>query len=376
MPIVGGGLSGAATDSKDADDSLSKQLSVFSEVLSLVRRSYVEETDAEGLLAGALDGAVDALDPMAAFVPASEVDSFREVREVGASRSGISWVKDRGIAYVLAVEGNSPAEEAGLERGDVLTKIDGKSTRNMPYWAIQARLAGEPGTHLELEILRRGQSSEIDLELAQFERPVPSLSEVEGVSVLRIDRFDGETVEAVRSLLGELTEKEQTRLVVDVRGVAGGDSEAAFTVAGLFVSGSLGELEPRRGGEVKFMASETPVWSGEPVVLINGGSQGPAEIFATVLRQSSGAQLVGQRSFGLAGRQSLIPLSDGSRLMLTDAYYAGPDGEPIDQSLVPDLEVEESTRRFTEQDVPVEDLILRRGLELFDREEEAEREVA
>ena len=117
-------------------------------------------------------------------------------------------------------------------------------------------------------------------------------------------------------------------------------------------------------------------WTGDTVVLVNAGTQGPAEIIAAVLRQRSGAQLVGQRSFGLAGHQRLVPLSDGSGVVLTDAYYTGPDGEPISTSLVPDEVVSERLRPLSEEEGETEDRTLQRGLELLAEEEDATEEVA
>jgi len=112
------------------------------------------------------------------------------------------------------------------------------------------------------------------------------------------------------------------------------------------------------------------------VVLVNAGTQGPAEILAAVLHQRCGAQLVGQRSFGLAGHQRLVPLSDGSGVLLTDAYYTGPDGEPISSSLVPDEVVREVFRAASEDETEIEDRTLQRGLELLAAEEVATEEVA
>ena len=87
LPVISGSLSRAATEDQPAQDSLSKNLSVFSEVLSLIRRAYVEETSMEELLAGALDGSSDALDQMATYVPLSDVERYREVRKIGRQHS-------------------------------------------------------------------------------------------------------------------------------------------------------------------------------------------------------------------------------------------------------------------------------------------------
>ena len=374
--VVFSSLSRASSGQSD-DNSLSKQLSVFSEVLHLIRRAYVEETAVDQLLSGALDGTTDALDPLSTFIPADQVASFEQVRHVGPFRSGLSVVKERGIAYVVAVERGSAGDEAGVARGDILSTLAGRSTRSMPLWQIQKILAGEPGTEIDVESLRRGQTEETVLTLRDVEERPAVVEDRDGIAVLRIPRFVDSTAGAVRTTLRELDQNDRRELIVDLRGVAGGDSAAAYAVAGLFVTGHLGELSVKEDEKVSFEAMEEPIWSGTSVVLIDGGSLGPAEILATVLQQGAESRLVGERSFGLAGRQSMHPLSDGSRLLLTDAFYTGPDDEPIDESLAPDLSVSDASRRFADRDLPLDDLILERGLELLlEEREEADRDVA
>ena len=358
------------------DDALSKHLSVFSEVMSLIRRAYVEETSIDELLAGALDGATDALDPLSTFIPADQIDAYERVREIGRSRSGLTVGKERGIAFVIAVDAASPGQEAGLREGDILAEIDGRSTRGIPLWELQSVLAREPGTELGLEILRRGQAKELTLRLQTYEQTGATLEDHDGLAVLRLGRIEAETVEEVRKTLQDLSRWGQDKLLIDLRGLAGGSSEAAYSIAGLFASGELGHLQSGEGAGVRFEGFADQPWTGDAVVLVNAGTQGPAEILAAVLRQRSGAQLVGQRSFGLAGHQRLVPLSDGSGVLLTDAYYTGPDGEPISTSLVPDEVVSERLRPLSEEEGETEDRTLQRGLELLAEEEDATEEVA
>jgi carboxyl-terminal processing protease len=374
LPVVSGSLSRAATDQSGDRDSLSKHLSVFSEVLSLIRRAYVEETSIENLLAGALDGATEALDPLATYVPAAEVDSYRLVRQLGRAHSGLTVAKEGGIAFVVAVDEGSPGATAGLQQGDILAKLNDLSTRRMPLWQLQSVLAEEPGTELRLEVLRRGRTLEPTLVLGSYKSRPPYLDEVEGVATLRLARFVTGDLDLLRARLAQLVAEQRGELLIDVRGIAGGEAEAAYSMAGLFVEGSLGELRSREGATIQFESREQPLWRGRTVVLVDGGTQGAAEVFAAVMSQLGGARLVGLRSFGHAGRQRLVPLADGSQLLLTDAFYRGPDGGALDESLVPDVLVTELARRVDEEDLSLEDLILRRGLELLRVPEEEPRE--
>jgi C-terminal processing protease CtpA/Prc len=98
------------------------------------------------------------------------------------------------------------------------------------------------------------------------------------------------------------------------------------------------------------------------VVLVDRGTLGAAEVFATVLRQKEKAELVGERTFGHAGRQGAAELSTGGQLLFTEAFYTGPDKLPLNESLKPDLLVDERSRTYLEKDTPMSELILRRGV--------------
>jgi carboxyl-terminal processing protease len=361
LGLLSGSLFGAAGEGDRGDDSLYKHLSVFTEVLSLIRQAYVDPPDVEALMAGALDGTTDALDPFSLYVPESEVERYRLAREIGTRHSGLTLLKERGVAYVVAVEPGSPAAAAEIAAGDLVTEIDGRNTRVLPLWDLNEALAAAPGTIVRLALLRLGEPVAVDLRLAAFEPPAPALDERDGVAVLRVPSFLPETPARVRELLARAAAAGQRRLVLDLRGVAGGDPEIAFRVAELFAQGELGALTAKGERLAGFRGDAETAWSGAPVVLITRGTLGPAELLAEVLRQAAGAELVGERSFGWSGRQDWADLPAGGRLYFTDAFYAGPDGEPLASALEPDLEVDRVS--FDQRERSLDELILDRGVE-------------
>ncbi|MEE8524432.1 MAG: S41 family peptidase, partial [Thermoanaerobaculia bacterium] len=354
--------------SDGGEDSLFKYLAVFSEVLSLVNRAYVDELEDEALMSGALEGTLDALDPFSLFIPADQVESFAASREVGIRHSGLVVLKARGVVYVAVIEAGSPAAQAGLARDHIVSIIQNRRTRHMPLHQIQTILAGEPGTEIEVERIYQGQKETVRFELAEYSPPGLELTSNRGVGVLRVPTFRTVTADDVEALLStlaipsaELPELDDgSKLVVDLRGAAGGAPEVAYQVAGLFVVGELGALRDRSSELATFDGGESPVWQGDLVVLLDRGTQGAAEILATVLQQSAGATLVGDRSFGHCGRQKWVEFSTGARLQITDAFYTGPDREPINHSLQPDLWVRPSLASADSD----EDEILERGLEV------------
>jgi len=344
------------------DDSFYKYLSVFSETLGLVRQAYVDQPDMDTLMAGALDGTTDALDPFSLYVPASEVTGFLQADTVGKRYSGLTLLKERGIAYVVGVEKGSPGDVAGVKPGDIIAKVNDRSTRLMPIWEIQELLAEKPGTKIAMELIRVGEPRQISFELKAFDPPPVSLEEAEGVPILRIPTFDEKTAADVKAALTRDPGKIKDKLLIDLRGVSSGESEAAYATAKLFTTGDLGALKKRAEELRSFRAEDRPVWQGKTVVLVDRGTLGAAEVFATVLRQKEKAELVGERTFGHAGRQGSAELSSGGRLLFTEAFYTGPDKKPLNEALKPDLLVDERSRTYLEKDTPMNELILRRGI--------------
>jgi carboxyl-terminal processing protease len=371
-PILAGTLLRAAEEKGPEEDSFYKYLSVFSEVFGLVRQAYVDEPDARALMAGALDGTTDALDPFSLYVPADQLTSYQQAQSVGRRYSGLALLKERGVAYVVAVEKGSPAAQANVKVGDIVAKIDGRSTRLMPLWEMQELLARRPGTRVPLELIRVGETVQATFDLKPFDPPPVSTEEVEKLQMLRIPSFAPGTPGEVRKALEKVGPSSGGRLLIDLRGVAAGEPAVAYETAQLFANGDLGVLAGRDRTLQSYTGKDAPLYQGKMVILVDRGTLGASEVFATVLRQRVKAELVGERTFGHAGRQGLADLSSGGRLLFTDAFYTGPDKKPIKEALKPDLQVDERSRTYLEKDLPIGELILKRGVRRLLGEESAE----
>lgn len=368
----------AGRQGDDGEDSLYKYLALFTEVLGLVDRAYVDETQIDTLMSGAFEGTSDALDPFSVYVPSAEVERYDGAREVGARRSGLTVLKERGVAYAMAVEKGSPAAQAGIERGDVISRLQGRSTRDMPIYEIQTVLAGPVATKIKMECLHQGIERDVELELADFPRPGVELTTARNLPVLKIGAFDESTPADVAGSLEALLDDSvlprfevKDHLLLDLRSLAGGSVDAAYKVAALFTSGELGVLKTRDEVVKTFSEESEPKWRGQAVVLVDRGTQGPAEVLATVLHQSIEAKLVGTFSFGHCGRLKPVRLSNGGRLLITDAFYTGPDHEPIRSAIEPDVVVRPD---FTAVDEEAEegDPVLEKGLDVLLGEGEVE----
>jgi carboxyl-terminal processing protease len=287
------------------------------------------------------------------------------------------------VAYAAAVEAGSAAAVAGLTAGDIVSRVGGRPTRQMPLWAInhelaQAARATATGGHLELEIVRDGETRAIRLAGPPPAPAVARLEEAGGFPMLVLPRIDAGAVETTRTLLGSLATREPKKLIVDLRALAGGEPEAAYALAGLFASGELGALRETKATSPSrsFRAEAAPAWTGEILVLQDQHTAGAAEILGATLRQSAGAKLVGVPSFGWAGERSRLELSGGARLLLTTAYFSAADGKPISEALAPDLLVDDAGRHFEERDRPLSERILDKALKYLAGETELAEEKA
>jgi carboxyl-terminal processing protease len=363
LPMLADTLLRAADRAEKPDeDSFYKYLSVFTEVLGLVRQAYVDAPDMDVLMSGALDGTTDALDPFSLYVPPSEVETYLAARTVSRRQSGLILLKEHGIVYVVATEKGSPAELAGVKPGDIVAKVGDRTTRIMPLWEMQEAMAAKPGTKVALELIRLGEAVPTTIELKAFDPPPVSMTEVEGVPMLRIPSFEKETAAQVKAALEGAGPKTRQGLLIDLRGVSSGEPEMAYQTAELFANGDLGVLLRRDKELETFSGSDKPVWQGRIVVLVDRSTLGAGEVLASILRQKVKAELVGERTFGHAGRLGTAELSNGGRLLFTDAFFTGPDKAPLKEALKPDLLVDERSRTYLEKDVPMTELILRRGI--------------
>ena len=371
VPLLSSGLSRAWADDGPGSESRFKFLSVFTEVLGLVRQAYVEEPDLRALMAGALSGATDALDPFSSYVPPEQVKSFLANRDLSRKRSGMVLLKDRGVAWIVAVDKGGPAERAGLRRGDIVSELADLSTRSMPSWRVHQILSQAEGTPVEISVVR--SSDDVDFELTlDEERPESSLAieDRDGYAYLRLGAFDGGTLDALRGLLPQVGER---TLLLDLRGSSGGDEEVAYGVAGLFASGKLGDLKARDEVLRTFTNDVATSHDGPVVLLQDRGTQGAAEVVAAVLSSRDQVKVLGERSFGHAGQLGQERLSGGGLLEFTVAFYTGPDGEPITEGRVPDHVVR---RRFVGEDGDADALYLEEALRVLREVEEQEREEA
>ena len=328
-------------------NSTYEDLKVFTDVLGLIQKDYVEETKSKDLIYGAIKGMLETLDPHSAFMPPN---MFKEMQEETKGRFeglGIEiTIKDGILTVVSPIEG-TPAYKAGVLAGDQIIKINGESTKNFTLMDSVKRLRGPKGTKVTITIMREGVTKPRDFTLVRDVIPVRSVRHElleKNYGYIRLSQFqektDGDFEKAMKALEEE-SNGALKGLVLDLRNNPGGLLEQAVKIANRFIeSGIIVTIDGRRE-EVKQKwpaRSDGTVIRYPLVVLVNGGSASGAEIVAGAIQDHGLGILVGTQTFGKGSVQTIIPLKDGSGLKLTTARYYTPSGRSIQaKGIVPDI---------------------------------------
>jgi len=328
------------------------KLKVFAQALSLIEQQYPEPKTTKDLVYGAIQGAVGTLDPHSSFMTPEE---FRELQiETKGKFSGIGIeiaLKDRILTVVSPIEG-TPAYQMGLQSGDQILKIDGKSTKNITLLEAVKLIRGPKGSKVTLTINREGFTQPKNFLITREIIPIRSVKARildDGIGYIRLANFQDQTDHDLQVFLKKMTQRLNPfkGLILDLRNDPGGLLEQAVRVSDEFLkSGLIVYTEGRnRGQNMRFYArpGQEGKFSAVPmVVLINEGSASASEIVAGALKDQKRALIVGTKSFGKGSVQTIIPLEDGSALRLTTALYFTPSGVTInDKGIQPDVVVEE-----------------------------------
>lgn len=350
----------ARAATKPASDNTYEQMKLLVDVLGYIQDNYVDETDTQKLVYGAAEGMVHTLDPFSQFL---EPDMNREMKtETEGQFGGVGLrlnMKDDWLTVLTPMPG-SPAYRLGILPNDRIAEIGGVSTKDMDMEDALKRMRGAPGTKVKVKIYRgpvedgeagwKPKDFEITRELVKIESVVWKKLD-DGVGYVRIIEFSAKTADDLADALKHLTKEGASSLVLDLRNNPGGLLSAAVETSSLFLGeGKLIVYTQGRKPESRqdFTAgAKAPYGSLPLVILINGGSASASEIFSGAMQDHKRAVIVGQRSYGKASVQSLIPLPDGSGLRLTVAHYYTPlgrmihrDGKNKNWGIFPDIAVE------------------------------------
>jgi Periplasmic protease len=361
LPFVGSLLQ---TQAQQPINDAGTQLRLFESVLEHIQSDYVDEPDLTKVRRGALRGLVSGLDPYSSYLSADQVKSFNAGTNgkvgIGAEFSQLSL-----YLYVVSVTKDSNADKAGLKGGDVIEYIENKATRDISLYDAKEMIAGTPGSVVNLRVLRSGSKPQImKIARAAAKAPAPeSRVEAGKIGVIKVNSLEVGDADKVREQAQSLAKQGVQKLVLDLRGVAGGKIEEGVAVSNLFIkSGELARIIGKDNAVIKSFAADgtKALFDGKVNVLIDFGTAGAAEVVAAAFSESKRGDVIGERSFGAGTEQQLSTLRSGDGLLLTTAKWASGSGVPFlgeertNTGIKPTVEVK---RPDTPEVGEVEDLI-------------------
>lgn len=323
------------------------ELKIFTEVLSVVEKNYVEPPDNRELIQGAIRGMIRSLDPHSSFMTPEQykemqVDTSGEFGGLGIQIG----IKDDTLTVIAPIE-DTPAEMAGIKAGDRIVKIEGESTKGISLEDAVSKLRGPAGTDVTITIFRDSDQVFRDITITRDVIKVKSVRHKvidKTVGYVRINQFQERTAKDLSKALKDLDSQGVDSLVLDLRNNPGGLLDSSIDVADQFLTpGSLVVYTKDRSGRKtehhnsgKYTKCEWPM-----IILVNSGSASASEIVAGAVKDLERGIILGTRTFGKGSVQTVMSLSDGSGLRLTTARYYTPSGTSIQNTgIEPNIVVE------------------------------------
>lgn len=344
------------------------------EALGLIRDDYYKDPGDRKLVDDAINGMVEGLgDRFSSYFDPKEYAEFQQRQDNRFDGIGVLVSQDpRGLA-VSMVYPKSPAKEAGIKAGDIITVAGGKNLNGLTSERASANVRGPAGTKVALEVVREVDGKERTLKITSERRPVevPVIDSTmrtvgrQKVAVVRLSQFTNQSALQVGREFLKLEDKGATRFVLDLRSNPGGLVNEAQNLASLFLKGgNVVTLKGRTIGRVPYPAGDDPAFPKTPmVVLVDEGSASAAEIVTGALQDHGRATVVGTRTFGKGVFQRVEPLSSGGALDITAGQFFTPKGRNLGdkktqsgngtgrgEGLAPDIVVEDDPKTQTKNE--------------------------
>ncbi|MCG6910360.1 MAG: S41 family peptidase [Deltaproteobacteria bacterium] len=329
------------------DEETYKGLKVFSDVIELIQKNYVDPVDTQKLIEKAIQGMVSSLDPHSALLPPDDFEELRIDTKGKFTGIGIHITMRNGYVTVVSPIEGTPAYKAGIKAMDKIVKVDNMETTDLRD-AVN-RMRGPKGTTVVVTVVRDGTPDPIEFTLVRDVIPIESVKKVTlkpGYGYVWITNFRDKTSDDLIDALDNLEAENPSMkgLVLDLRNNPGGILNQAIKVSDIFLEdGTILTIKGREGKHSKtFKATPNDKKRNYPlVVLINGGSASASEIVAGALQDQKRALILGTTSFGKGSVQTVETLRDGYGLKFTIARYYTPSGRSIQaKGVVPDISVD------------------------------------
>jgi carboxyl-terminal processing protease len=343
LAIFGPGVYRGLSDDRE---STYEGLKIFSDVIELVEKNYVDEVEPKTLIENAIQGMVSSLDPHSALLTPEaykelQIDTHGEFTGIGIHVT----MRNNLVTVISPIEG-TPAYEAGIKAGDKIVKVDGTPTEDLRD-AVK-RMRGPKGTEVKITVIREGESKPLDFALIRDVIPIHSVKATQldpGYGYVWVTHFRENTYDDLVDALAKLESKNKPMkgLVLDLRDNPGGVLDQAIRISDLFLDEGIimtSKGRHKRHNRAYSASKEGKSRNYPLVVLINGGSASASEIVAGALQDHKRALIIGTTSFGKGSVQAIENLRDGYALKYTIARYYTPNGRSIQaKGVEPDIVV-------------------------------------
>lgn len=349
-----------------SDLSNDKELADFIKAYSNIVNNYYENVDKEKMLDSALNAMLNYLgDNYTTYLTDEQRKALEESLQGTYQGIGVEINKDRVITKVTK---NGPAEAAGLQAGDRFMIVDGTKLNDTDGTAVGVLIRGTEKKSVDIVVDRNGEELTFNVKIGTIEEPAVTYEIKENnIGYIQISKFSRPLTSQMETALSELETNGMEKLIIDLRNNTGGYLDSAETTASLFLKKGklIYSLEDKNSKEDYYDQTETsrdyPI-----VILINNNSASSAEILAAALKDSYGAVLVGQTSYGKGKVQQTYDMEDGSMAKFTSARWLRPTGDCIDQKgIKPDFEVSQTTQKDENGEELIVDTQLVKALEVI-----------
>ena len=342
LAVAGGAyLFGRSQSPAGLEEADQESLRLYSEALDVVQDDYVDQgaIKPRQQTYAAIEGMLDSLgdEGHTRFLTPEERQQNRQGLSGTYVGVGIQLETKNENAVVAAPIEGSPAEQAGVQTGDVIVAVNGKGVRGDEISRIAERVRGPEGTEVEITVLRGGEEKDFTLERAEIQSPVASWSMIPDTNVaqVRLASFTNNSAEKLQEAFGEARDTGAERFILDLRNNPGGRLDQAVDIAGQFLEpDSVVYLRKDASGDrEKITVSGNAEPTDAPLtVLVNNGSASSSEILAGTLRDNDRAEVIGTTTFGTGTVLKEFTLDDGSSILLGIAEWLTPDGDFIRES--------------------------------------------
>ncbi|MCD8125794.1 MAG: S41 family peptidase [Lachnospiraceae bacterium] len=348
--------SGTSDSLQEGESEFNEELeSKLAEINALIDSVFIFDVDEDQMMDSLLAGYLAGLDDdYSVYYTAEEYEE--EMTDSDGSYVGIGVAVQQDtttmVITVLTVYEGSPAEESGIEKGDVLQAVDGTDITQEELSDVVNRIRGEEGTEVTVTVLRDGETLDFTITRKSVDKVTVEYEMLEdGIGYILLTEFDNVSVSQMEEAIEALREEGMEKLILDLRDNPGGLLTSVVSIADLFLpETNIFYSEDKQGNQTNYDSSAEQLCTEELVVLVNGNSASASEVLAGSLKDNDRATLVGTQTFGKGIVQTFYQLSDGSGIKLTTAHYFTPNGTDIHGvGIEPDLVVEDDEDTETDE---------------------------